>query len=227
MPNSLLVNEIFYSIQGEGTRAGRPCVFVRLTGCHLRCVYCDTAYAFHEGSRRNMDDIIEQVRSFACPLVQITGGEPLLQAGVHDLMQRLCDDGFTVMLETSGACDISCCDPRVIRIVDLKTPDSGESERNDWTVIEHLAKHDELKFVITSRHDYEWTRQVLAAHDLTRKVKAVLLSPVHDMAPSAELPGATGLPLHDLASWILEDKLPVRIQPQLHKFIWDPLARGV
>ena len=160
--SSLLINEVFHSIQGESSRAGEPCVFVRLRGCHLRCRYCDTEYAFKEGDRRDIDSIVEEVRSHGCDLVEITGGEPLLQKPVHELMEILCDMGMTVLLETSGACDIGPCDPRVIRILDLKTPGSGEVDRNDWGNISKLRMADEVKFVIIDRADYEWMKEIIA-----------------------------------------------------------------
>lgn len=227
--STLKINEVFYSIQGESTRAGLPCVFIRLTGCHLRCGYCDTEYAFHEGNRRSIDDILAEAQRLGgdCDLYEVTGGEPLLQKEVHELMSRLCDKGKTVLIETSGACDISLCDPRVIRIMDLKTPDSGEAERNLWGNIEHLNKQDEVKFVLCSRGDYEWAREVIEAHGLARRVGAILVSAVHETPPGKELAGSPGLALNDLARWVLEDQLPVRIQTQLHKLIWDPMARGV
>jgi 7-carboxy-7-deazaguanine synthase len=226
--DTLMINEIFYSIQGESTWAGLPCVFVRLTGCHLRCHYCDTEYAFHEGKRRGVDEVIAEVRRHECKLVEVTGGEPLLQPNVHKLMSRLCDEGCTVLIETSGACDISTCDPRVIRIMDLKTPGSGEAGRNLWSNIDHLNKHDEVKFVLTDRADYEWMREVLAKR-LHEKVNAVLVSASAPMspAPGSELRGVEGLPMRDLAEWVLADRLPVRMQTQLHKLIWDPMTRGV
>ena len=225
----LMVNEIFYSIQGESTRAGLPCVFVRLMGCHLRCAYCDTEYAFHEGRRWSLDAIVDEACRLGggCDLVEVTGGEPLLQPGAAELTTRLCDAGYTALVETSGACDIRACDPRAIRIMDLKTPDSGECERNLWSNLEHLTGRDEVKFVLCSRRDYEWARDVIRDHALHEKVRAVLISAVHEMPPGRELPGAAGLSMQELASWVLEDRLPVRIQTQLHKLIWDPMARGV
>ncbi len=227
--STLKVNEVFYSVQGESTRAGLPCVFIRLTGCHLRCGYCDTEYAFHEGKRKTIDEVITEAEDLGggCELYEVTGGEPLLQPNVHGLMKQLCDMGKTVLLETSGACDISPCDPRVIRIMDLKTPGSGEVERNHWPNIEHLTKQDEVKLVLCSREDYQWARGVIQEHRLADRVAAVLVSAVHETPPGKELAGSTGLSLHDLAQWILEDRLPVRIQPQLHKLIWDPNDRGV
>jgi 7-carboxy-7-deazaguanine synthase len=166
--SALMINEIFFSIQGESTWAGLPCVFIRLTGCHLRCGYCDTEYAFHEGTRRGTDDLIAEVGRIGgdCRLVEVTGGEPLLQPGVHELMRRLADAGYTVLLETSGACDISPCDSRVIRIMDLKTPGSGEVGRNLWSNIQYLTPRDEVKFVLCSREDYEWARGVIDEHRL-------------------------------------------------------------
>ena len=226
---SLLINEIFHSIQGESTWAGRPCVFVRLTGCNLRCSYCDTEYAFYEGARRTVDQVIAEVERIGdgCALVEITGGEPLLQPAVHPLMSRLCDLGKTVLLETDGNRDISVCDERVIRIMDLKTPGSGEVERNRWENIEHLTRRDEVKFVLCDRGDYEWMRDVLAKHRLHERVNAVLVSAVAEMPPGREIAGVAGLSLRELAEWVLEDHLPVRVQTQLHKLIWDPMARGV
>ena len=225
----LMVNEIFYSIQGESTRTGLPCVFVRLMGCHLRCTYCDTEYAFHEGRRWTIEQVLNEVqqRGGGCGLVEVTGGEPLLQPGVHELMSALCDAGDTVLCETSGACDIGACDPHVIRIMDLKTPDSGEADRNLWSNLDHLNERDEVKFVCCSRRDYEWARDVIREHALHEKTHAVLMSAVHEMPVGKELPGAAGLSMRELTSWILEDRLPVRIQTQLHKLIWDPMARGV
>ncbi|MBI1338548.1 MAG: radical SAM protein [Phycisphaera sp.] len=234
-PDTLVINEIFHSIQGESTRAGLPCTFVRLTGCHLRCSYCDTEYAFHEGSRLSVDQIVSRVNQLGgdCPLVEVTGGEPLLQPHVHPLMKRLCDAGKNVLLETSGACDISTCDPRVIRIMDLKTPGSGEESRNLWGNLAHLKPQDEVKFVLTSRSDYEWARQKIIEHRLCERVAAVLLGATHETARGLEIAGCPGLPLQDLAQWLLSDqshhRIPptVRLQTQLHKLIWPTTARGV
>jgi 7-carboxy-7-deazaguanine synthase len=225
----LTVNEIFHSIQGESTWAGLRCIFVRLTGCHLRCGYCDTEYAFYEGTRRTVDEVIGEVQRVGgdCRLVEVTGGEPLLQPNVRPLMTQLCDLGYTVLIETSGACDISPCDPRVIRIMDLKTPGSGECERNLWTNIPHLNGRDEVKFVLTNREDYEWARDVTRRYDLPQRVHAVLVSAVHEMPEGKELGGSAGLSLRDLAEWVMADGLNVRLQTQLHKLIWDPQARGV
>jgi len=227
MTDTLLVNEIFHSIQGESTRAGEPCVFVRLTGCHLRCHYCDTEYAFHEGSKQTLDEIIKTVTGYGCNLVEVTGGEPLLQPNVHALMTQMCDLDMTVLLETSGASDIGKCDARVIRIMDLKTPGSGEVDRNDWSNIDKLTEQDEVKFVICDRRDYEWSRDTIKKYDLTKRAGAVLMGAVTEMAPGKDIAGTAGMSMRDLAEWILEDRLPVRIQSQLHKWIWDPMARGV
>lgn len=225
--DTLRINEIFFSIQGESTWAGLPCVFVRLTGCHLRCAYCDTEYSFKEGGPRTIDDIIAEVRRHPTKLVEVTGGEPLLQPRVHTLITKLCDLGYTVLIETSGACDISTCDPRSIRIMDIKTPGSGEVERNLWSNIAHLTDRDEVKFVIMSREDYEWARDVVREHGLDRKVKCVHFSPVFEQPTGIEITGAQGLSMRELAEWILADGITVRLQPQLHKFIWDPQTRGV
>lgn len=223
------INEIFYSIQGESTWAGLPCVFIRLTGCHLRCAYCDTEYAFREGRRMSVDDVLAQAKSLGgdCELYELTGGEPLLQSNVHPLMSQLCEAGKTVLIETSGACDIAKCDPRVIRIMDIKTPGSGEADRNNWDNIAQLTLKDEVKFVLTSREDYVWMREMLHEHRLHERVRAVLVSAAAEMKPGLEIAGTPGLPLRDLAEWILADHLPVRLQTQLHKLIWDPMARGV
>ncbi len=215
-PLQLIVNEIYLSIQGESTWAGLRCVFVRLTACDLRCTYCDTAYAFYQGKRRPFDEVLEEVLSHDCPLVELTGGEPLLQKSALPLMKELCDAGRTVLIETSGAHDISGIDPRVHRIMDLKTPGSGEVARNLWSNIEHLTKRDEVKFVIGSREDYEWSREQVRKHDLVNRVQTVLFSPVFGKIQPV-----------DIVDWILGDKLDVRFQLQLHKFIWDPKERGV
>jgi 7-carboxy-7-deazaguanine synthase len=212
----LRINEIFYSIQGESTWAGRPCVFVRLTGCNLRCVWCDTAYAFYDGSQMAVGEILERVRGFGCNLVEVTGGEPLLQKGVYALFDALIAEGYTVMVETSGERELGRVDPRVVRIMDLKCPGSGESGRNRWSNLECLTIRDEVKFVLSDRRDYEWARDVIWAHELAARVNAVLLSPVFGQLEPASL-----------AAWILEDRLPVRMQLQMHKQVWSPTARGV
>jgi 7-carboxy-7-deazaguanine synthase len=213
---TLVVNEIFFSVQGESTLAGRPCAFVRLTGCNLRCSYCDTEYAFYEGRRMTLGDIVAQVSAYGADLVEITGGEPLLQKGVHALVEQFLSRGMTVMLETSGALDIGRVDPRVIRIVDIKCPASGESSRNLWTNIELLTRRDEVKFVLSDRADYEWAREVIRRHDLATRVNAVLMSCAFGRLEPARL-----------AAWLLSDRMPVRLQLQLHKYIWPPDTRGV
>ncbi|MHC4108093.1 MAG: radical SAM protein [Planctomycetota bacterium] len=236
MPDDQLrVTEIFRSIQGESTRAGCPCVFVRLTGCHLRCTYCDTEYAFKEGTSRPIDEVVEAVLSLSEPggvdLVEVTGGEPLLQPGAQALILRLCDLGKTVLVETSGACDISGCDPRSIRIMDLKTPGSGECDRNDFSNIEHLTPRDEIKFVITDRADYDWAKSIIERYRLGERCRAVLMSPVFEQPAGDEVTGCPGLDLRTLADWVLHDPPktggPVRLQTQLHKLIWEPQTRGV
>jgi 7-carboxy-7-deazaguanine synthase len=217
--DTLTINEIFYSIQGESTFAGQPCIFVRLTGCDLRCTYCDTEYAFYEGKRRTLDDIIAEVKTHPCKLVEITGGEPLLQKRVHTLMSRLCDAGYTVLIETSGAHDIGPIDVRVHRIMDLKCPSSGECARNRMENLPLLGVRDEVKFVIGSEEDYVWARaQVLAGiPGWVDRVNAILFSPVFGKIT----------PL-DLATRVMADALPrVRMQIQMHKLIWEPNQRGV
>ncbi len=210
------VNEIFYSIQGESTWAGRPCVFIRLTGCNLRCVWCDTEYAFYEGRQMAIAEVVAQARGYGCDLVEVTGGEPLLQKGVHALFAALLQEKRTVMVETSGERDLSPVDRRVIKIMDLKCPGSGECERNRWSNLEALTPQDEVKLVLTDRRDYEWARDVIGERGLAGRVNAILLSPVFGrLEPAA------------LAAWILEDRLPVRMQLQMHKQIWDPATRGV
>jgi 7-carboxy-7-deazaguanine synthase len=213
---TLTVNEIYHSIQGESTWVGCPCVFVRLTFCDLRCSYCDTEYAFYEGKKQTLTEIIDAVAAFNCPLVEITGGEPLLQKNVLPLMTALADTGHTVLLETSGAHDISKVDPRVHRIMDLKTPGSGEADRNVFSNIEHLRPRDEVKFVIGSREDYEWSREQLQRHDLAERCRAILFSPIFGRIDPRKI-----------VEWILADKLSVRFQLQIHKFIWTPTQRGV
>lgn len=225
----LRINEIFHSIQGEGTRTGVRCVFVRLTGCHLRCTYCDTEYSFYEGDWMSLDAIVQRVQDFGCPTVEITGGEPLLQPAVFGLMTRLADAGHLVLLETSGAVSIEPVDPRVVRIVDVKTPSSGEAERNLWSNLELLRPSDELKFVIGTREDYEWSRDLVRQRDLAAKCP-VLFCPVVgiDEAERGELKLYQGnLDPAALAAWILEDRLDVRFGYQLHKIIWSPTMRGV
>jgi 7-carboxy-7-deazaguanine synthase len=212
----LRINEIFKSIQGESTWAGRPCVFVRLTGCNLRCSWCDTEYAFYEGKQMAVAEVVERVTSYGCDLVEVTGGEPLLQKGVRALFDSLLAQGRIVMVETSGERDLSAVDPRVIKIMDLKCPGSGECERNRWSNLEWLTSRDEVKFVIADRHDYEWAREITRKHNLASRVNAVLMSPVFGRLKASEL-----------AAWVLEDQLRVRMQLQMHKHIWSPNARGV
>jgi 7-carboxy-7-deazaguanine synthase len=257
--DTLVVNEIYLSLQGESTFAGLPCVFIRLTACDLRCSYCDTAYAFTEGKKKSLEEICMEVRRLArpffggtssaspqnqgrlepapsnrlLPLVELTGGEPLLQKNSLPLMKRLCDDGFTVLLETSGAHDISPVDPRVRRIMDLKCPGSGEAGRNRWENLKHLKAADEIKFVIGTVEDYEWARRQIAKHRLNL-VCPLLFSWAHPLAPEQQnkslkrVPaGQTPVAQRELAERIIADALPVRFQVQLHKIIWPPEQRGV
>jgi len=213
--NMLKINEIYYSIQGESTKAGLPCVFVRLTFCNLRCTYCDTEYAFYEGRDLSIGDIKEEVRKYNCSLVEISGGEPLFQAESYILMKQLADDGFEVLLETGGSLPINNIDQRVKIIMDLKTPSSGMLKKNMYENINYLKKDDEVKFVIGSREDYLWSKQIIEKYDLNKK-NAILFSVVFGKL----------LPI-ELVNWILEDKLNVRFQLQMHKFIWKPEERGV
>jgi len=212
----LTVNEIFYSIQGESTRVGCPCVFVRLTACDLRCSWCDTPYAFHEGARRSLDEVIAEVERYDCPLVEITGGEPLLQDDVYPLMEQLLARGRTVMLETGGHRPITRVPRAVVKIVDVKCPASGEVDKNDWENLDQLAPHDEVKFVIQDRADYEFARDVIGRYALASRSAAVLLSPVHGV-----------LEPRLLSEWMLADHLPARLQLQVHKYIWSSTMRGV
>lgn len=209
------VTEIFHSIQGESSFAGQPCVFVRLTGCPLRCTWCDTTYSFDGGEEITLEEVLAKVRAFSCNLVEVTGGEPLAQAESLLLLRRLCDAGFTVLLETSGALDIAGVDPRVRVILDVKCPGSGMSDRIRWDNLTHLKDGDEVKFVIKDRADYEWARAVILAKDLADRY------PVHISPVFGELE------YRHLAEWILADRLPVRFQAQLHKLIWSPEMRGV
>jgi 7-carboxy-7-deazaguanine synthase len=212
----LTVNEIFYSIQGESTLAGRPCVFVRLTACDLRCTWCDTAYAFYEGGRRTVDDVIEEVERYDCRLVEITGGEPLLQEDVYPLMEQLLARGRTVLLETGGHRSIERVPRGVVRIVDVKCPGSGEAERNHWPNIDALSSHDEVKFVIKDRADYEYAVDVVRRYHLASRCAAVLLSPVTGVMDPRKL-----------SEWMLADQVPARLQIQLHKLLWPDQLRGV
>lgn len=215
-PDRLLVYEIYRSIQGESSFAGLPCAFVRLTGCNLRCRWCDTEQAFHGGTAMTRDDVLQRALAMQTPLVELTGGEPLLQAGAPILLRELCDAGRTVLLETSGERDISPVDPRVHRIVDLKAPASGESHRNRWDNLPLLTSRDEVKIVIADRGDYEWARDVVRRERLHERAGEVLLSAVHgELAPA------------ELVAWSLRDQLPVRVQLQMHKYIWGAEASGV
>ena len=246
MSDSLVVNEIYLSLQGESTFAGLPCIFIRLTACDLRCSYCDTAYAFTEGKKESLAEIVTEAKRLAkpfigaksptnpkLPLVELTGGEPLLQKNSLPLMKQLCDEGFTVLIETSGAHDISQIDPRVRRIMDLKCPASGEVARNRFENITHLKITDEIKFVISTVEDYEWARQQIAAHQLDT-ICPLLFSWVHPLTPEQQnkslkpVPaGLTPISRRELVERIVADALPVRFQAQLHKIIWPPEQRGV
>jgi len=212
---TLVIHEIYRSLQGESTFAGLPCVFVRLTACHLRCVYCDTPHAFNQGETMSLDDVVARALALGDDLVEITGGEPLLQLEVYPLMSRLADAGKTVLLETSGAIDTCAVDPRVGVILDLKTPGSGEVEANVWSNLERLRPTDELKFVLCNRVDFDWAASVVRERRLTERCP-VLFSPAFGQVNPT-----------DLAAWILESRLPVRLQLQQHKILWDPKARGV
>lgn len=242
MSDTLVINEIYLSLQGESTFAGLPCVFIRLTACDLRCTYCDTAYAFTEGKKRTLEEIQTEVNRLASPfrqknqkppLIELTGGEPLLQENAIPLMKSLCDKGFTVLLETSGAHDISHVDPRVHRIMDLKCPSSGESERNRLENLRYLKSDDEIKFVMGTVEDYEWAKKMLAEHQLA-SICPLLFSWVHPLAPEQQHASLKKVPVdqtpisrQDLAQRIIADALPVRFQVQLHKVIWPPEKRGV
>ena len=211
----LIINEIFHSIQGESSRAGLPCVFVRLTGCNLRCSYCDTEYAFTEGTPMSVDEIEATVHSYGCTLVEVTGGEPLMQDAVHELLRRLCNNGYEVLLETGGSLDISMVDRRVRRIIDLKCPGSGMMKKNLWSNIEQLKPTDEVKFVIGSREDFDWAANVIREHGIDRRSQMLMSAVFGSLTPL------------QLSEWILESGLHVRFQLQLHKYIWEPSARGV
>jgi len=228
----MFITEIFKSIQGEGTRAGLPCIFVRLTGCNLRCTWCDTAYAFHGGQKMTVDEVLERVESLnrrpdvsvgGISLVELTGGEPLLQEEVYPLAERLLAAGYTVMIETSGERFIGRLPKEVIKIVDVKCPDSREPDTFDPRNLEELSANDEVKFVISGRRDYEFAREFSREHRLSERVREVLFSPVHD-DPNGKW---TGLEPRELVGWMLEDGLPVRLGLQLHKIVWDPAMRGV
>lgn len=209
------VTEIFHSIQGESSFAGRPCVFVRLTGCPLRCTWCDSEYTFYGGTEMSLDDVLAKVRSFDCRLVEVTGGEPLHQPEAFTLIERLCSDGYEVLVETSGAIDITPVDPRAHIIMDVKCPGSGMTDRMDWKNLDRIACKDEVKFVIKDRADYEFARTIMGRHTLTERCLVLFSPSFGELDP------------RQLAEWVLADKLPVRVQLQLHKFIWDPQTRGV
>ena len=214
--DTLRVNEIYISLQGESSHQGLLCTFVRLTGCHLRCSYCDSAHSFYDGKKMLVTEVVDRVVALGASRVEVTGGEPLLQPGVYPLMEALLAKGLTVMLETSGSIDVREVPAAVQKIVDLKTPSSGESDRNDLRVLESMNANDELKFVIGTREDYDWARGMLQAHQLASRPYELLFSTVHGKL-SAQL----------LAEWIIADRLPVRFQLQQHKYVWKPEARGV
>jgi 7-carboxy-7-deazaguanine synthase len=213
--SGLIVNEILHSIQGESSHLGRPCVFVRLTYCNLRCSYCDTEYAFYEGVEMSIDQILQKVESYGCKLVEVTGGEPLVQEGVHMLLEELCNRGHETLLETGGSLDISAVDPRVKRIVDFKCPSSNMIKKNHWANVSALGWTDEVKFVIGNREDFDWSVEMIRRHEIDRRCP-ILMSVVFDALPPVEL-----------AEWILVSKINVRFQLQMHKFIWEPATRGV
>lgn len=231
----MIITEIFKSVQGEGTRAGLPCIFVRLTGCNLRCTWCDTAYAFHGGKKMSVEEVCERVDALAgreedmsgsqarVPLVELTGGEPLLQEEIYPLAEKLLAAGYTVMIETSGERFVGRLPREVIKIVDVKCPDSGEPDTFDMNNLEALGENDEVKFVLATRRDYEFAKEFTALHELARRVKQVLFSPVFE-DPEGKWPG---LEARELVEWMLADGLPVRLGLQLHKFIWDPATKGV
>lgn len=208
-PNHLRITEIFHSLQGEALTSGLPTVFIRLTGCPLRCQYCDTAYAFQGGKILSIDDIIQKTREFDCPYVCVTGGEPLAQPNCIALLRQLCDEGFHVSIETSGARNICDIDSRVSIVMDLKTPDSGECDKNLWSNLAYLKPSDQIKFVLCSEHDYQWACRIIAEHQLANKVHILFSPSWHQLNPT------------DLANWIVNDRLPVRFQLQLHKILWN------
>ena len=216
LPTMLTINEIFFSIQGESTYTGQPCVFVRLTGCDLRCVWCDTPYAFQDGRTLDVDEVVTAVRQYECDLVEITGGEPLLQKDVYPLIDRLLAAGATVLLETGGHVSVTRVPDAVVKVLDVKCPGSGECDRNVWENLTRLTDHDQVKFVIADRVDYEFARDVLQRHALETRCGTVLFSTVHDVLPAVRL-----------AEWVLDDRLPVRLQIQLHKYLWGAETRGV
>lgn len=219
--SALRVTEIFHSIQGESTHAGKPCVFVRLTGCPLRCTWCDTAYAFYGGTDMSLEAVVDQVKGYGCSLVEVTGGEPLAQSAAFELITRLCDERFEVLIETSGAIDLTPVDARASIILDVKCPGSEMQDRMRWDNLHHLRQKDQVKFVIGDRRDYEWAVDVVKQYRLTETCP-VLFSPVFGVGNNDRCSL-----LRPLAEWLLQDRLPVRLQVQLHKFIWDPDTRGV
>jgi 7-carboxy-7-deazaguanine synthase len=210
----LRITEIFHSIQGESSHAGRPCVFVRLTGCNLRCTWCDSEYTFTGGTKMSVDEVVTKVKAYGCNLVEVTGGEPLAQGDSFDLIKRLCDDGFEVLIETSGSIDTTPVDPRAKVILDIKCPGSGEAAKNRWENLDNLRSHDEIKFVIADRADYDWAKQVIEDRHLERLT--ILISPVWGK-----------MDMKSLAEWMLADRLPARFQTQLHKHIWGADVHGV
>ncbi len=214
--DTLVIHEIYASIQGESTFAGLPCTFVRTTGCNLRCSWCDTPQAFHGGTRMARGEVLAQALAKNTPLVELTGGEPLLQPGVIPLLTELCDAGKKVLIETSGEADVSKVDPRVHKIMDLKAPGSGESHRNRWSNLEHISARDEIKFVLADRADYEWMRETIRSRNLNELTPNLLASAVFGRLVTKEL-----------VSWVMEDALPVRVQLQMHKYIWAPETQGV
>lgn len=216
MNNGMIkINEIYLSVQGESTYTGLPCIFVRLTGCNLRCSWCDTAYAFHEGTDMSIEEILREVEKFSVNLVEITGGEPLMQDNIYPLMEKLLERGHKVMLETGGSISLEKVPRDVIKIMDLKCPGSGEQNKNNLDNLKLLAPHDEVKFVIIDRTDYEWSRDIIKKYKIN-EIAHILFSPVFDK-----------LELKEMVKWILEDRLPVRLQTQLHKIIWDKNTIGV
>ena len=206
---ALKVNEIFYSIQGETSRSGLPTVFIRLTGCPLRCSYCDTEYAFYAGEKISIADILRKIAGYRTRYVTVTGGEPLAQKGCIDLLRLLCDEGYDVSLETSGAMDVTNVDPRICKIMDIKTPGSNEEKKNRWDNLKHITQHDQIKFVLCDRHDYDWARAKMLEYRLNERCDEILFSPCQGQ-----------LDARQLADWILADQLPVRLQIQLHKHLW-------
>jgi 7-carboxy-7-deazaguanine synthase len=214
--DTLKINEIFYSVQGESSMAGVPCIFIRLTYCNLRCSYCDTEYAFYEGQDMTIEEILRYISRFNCKTVEITGGEPLFQNNVHKLIENLCDRGYFVMLETGGSLPVQNIDKRVKIIMDIKTPSSRMEKKNLYDNIRYLKRTDEIKFVIGNREDYEWSKRIIKRYSIDTYVDTILFSPVFGVLENREL-----------AEWIIEDGLKVRMQIQMHKYIWQPETRGV